>query len=50
MPITSPPVSDGSTIRVTAIETTVVNAELRNWILVKVRTDQDGLYGWAKPA
>ena len=26
----------------------VVNAEMRNWILVKVRTDQDGLYGWGE--
>lgn len=39
---------DGSPIRITGIETTVVNAELRNWVLVKVRTDQDGLYGWGE--
>ena len=37
-----------SPMRITAVETTVVNAELRNWILVKVRTDQDGLYGWGE--
>ncbi|QYN18137.1 galactonate dehydratase [Amycolatopsis sp. DSM 110486] len=42
------PTSDGPPIRVTSVETTVVNAELRNWILVKVRTDQDGLYGWGE--
>lgn len=42
------PPPDGSPIRITAVETTVVNAELRNWILVKVRTDQDGLYGWGE--
>ena len=42
------PIADGSPIRITGIETTVVNAELRNWILVKVRTDQDGLYGWGE--
>lgn len=35
-------------IRITSVETTVVNAELRNWILVKVRTDHDGLYGWGE--
>jgi len=35
-------------IRITAVETLVVNAELRNWILVKVRTDQDGLHGWGE--
>lgn len=43
---TPPP--DGPPIRITAVETTVVNAELRNWILVKVRTDQDGLHGWGE--
>src|ERR1041384_3687610 len=35
-------------VRITAVETLVVNAELRNWILVKVRTDQDGLHGWGE--
>lgn len=39
---------EDSPIRITAVETTVVNAEMRNWILVKVRTDQDGLYGWGE--
>lgn len=42
------PPPDGPSIRITSVETTVVNAELRNWILVKVRTDQDGLYGWGE--
>jgi galactonate dehydratase len=46
-PVPPPPIGD-SPIRITAVETTVVNAELRNWILVKVRTDQDGLYGWGE--
>ncbi|MGI5129802.1 enolase C-terminal domain-like protein [Pseudonocardia sp. CA-107938] len=40
--------SDGPPIRITAVESTVVNAEMRNWIMVKVRTDQDGLYGWGE--
>ncbi|MEO9341036.1 enolase C-terminal domain-like protein [Mesorhizobium sp. SB112] len=35
-------------IRITGIKTLVVNAELRNWIFVKVETDQDGLYGWGE--
>jgi galactonate dehydratase len=35
-------------IRITAVKTMVVNAELRNWIFVKVETDQDGLYGWGE--
>ncbi|MDV3127538.1 hypothetical protein M1247_21610 [Mycobacterium sp. 21AC1] len=39
---------EGPPIRITGVETTVVNAELRNWILVKVRTDQDGLFGWGE--
>jgi galactonate dehydratase len=42
------PPTDGPPIRITAIDTVVVNAELRNWIMVKVRTDQDGLYGWGE--
>jgi galactonate dehydratase len=39
---------DPGAIRITAVETLVVNAEMRNWILVKVRTDQDGLVGWGE--
>ena len=35
-------------MKVTNISTTVVNAELRNWVLVKVETDQPGLYGWGE--
>ena len=38
----------GLAIKITGIETMVVNAEMRNWIFVKVRTDQDGLYGWGE--
>ncbi|MGP4018784.1 galactonate dehydratase [Saccharopolyspora sp. 5N708] len=41
-------VPEGLPIRITAVETTVVNAEMRNWILVKVRTDTDGLHGWGE--
>ncbi|WP_221930808.1 enolase C-terminal domain-like protein [Telmatospirillum sp. J64-1] len=37
-----------SAIRITGIKTLVVNAEMRNWIFVKVETDQDGLYGWGE--
>src|SRR3954469_22605911 len=32
-------------MKITAIKTTVVNANLRNWIFVRVETDQAGLYG-----
>ncbi len=35
-------------MKITAIETVVVNAVLRNWIFVKVLTDQPGLYGWGE--
>jgi galactonate dehydratase len=35
-------------IRITKVSTVVVNAEMRNWIFVKVETDQDGLYGWGE--
>ncbi|MEA4872845.1 MAG: enolase C-terminal domain-like protein [Synergistaceae bacterium] len=40
--------SDSSTVKISKIETIVVNAEMRNWIFVKVYTDQDGLYGWGE--
>ena len=46
MPLDPP--DDPGTLRITAVETLVVNAEMRNWILVKVRTDQDGLVGWGE--
>ncbi len=35
-------------MKITAIKTTVVNAEMRNWVFVKVETDQPGLYGWGE--
>lgn len=35
-------------MKITAIETTVINAVIRNWICVKVITDQPGLYGWGE--
>lgn len=35
-------------MKITAIDTLVVNAIHRNWIFVKVRTDQAGLYGWGE--
>ncbi|MDQ2080001.1 enolase C-terminal domain-like protein [Xanthobacteraceae bacterium Astr-EGSB] len=38
----------GVSIKITGIETIVVNAEMRNWIFVKVLTDQAGLYGWGE--
>ena len=35
-------------MKITAIETRVVNAEMRNWIFVRVETDQPGLIGWGE--
>ena len=35
-------------MKITKISTTVVNARMRNWVLVKVDTDQPGLYGWGE--
>jgi galactonate dehydratase len=35
-------------MKITAVETLVCNARMRNWIFVRVRTDQDGLWGWGE--
>jgi galactonate dehydratase len=35
-------------MKITAIKTLVVHAEMRNWIFVKVETDRPGLYGWGE--
>jgi galactonate dehydratase len=35
-------------MRIARIETHVCHARMRNWIFVKVLTDQDGLYGWGE--
>src|SRR5690606_8297977 len=35
-------------MKITGIETVVVNAIHRNWIFVKVLTDQPGLWGWGE--
>lgn len=35
-------------MRINAIETHVCHARMRNWVFVKVVTDQDGLYGWGE--
>ncbi|HYZ61608.1 MAG TPA: galactonate dehydratase [Acetobacteraceae bacterium] len=35
-------------MKITAIRTVVVNAVMRNWIFVRVETDQPGLYGWGE--
>ena len=35
-------------MKISAIETHICHARMRNWIFVKVLTDQDGLYGWGE--
>jgi galactonate dehydratase len=35
-------------MKITAIETRVCHARMRNWIFVKVLTDEDGLFGWGE--
>jgi galactonate dehydratase len=35
-------------VKITAIKTLVVNAEMRNWIFVRVETSEPGLYGWGE--
>ena len=35
-------------MKITAIETLVCHARMRNWIFVKVVTDQPGLFGWGE--
>ncbi|MEP7355702.1 MAG: galactonate dehydratase [Anaerolineales bacterium] len=35
-------------MQITALKTVVVNAEMRNWVFVKIETDQAGLYGWGE--
>jgi galactonate dehydratase len=39
---------EGIGMKIAKIETLVVNARMRNWVLVKVETDQPGLYGWGE--
>ena len=35
-------------MKITKIETHVCHARMRNWVFVKVLTDQSGLYGWGE--
>jgi galactonate dehydratase len=35
-------------MKITAIETLVCNARMRNWIFVKVTTNEPGLFGWGE--
>ena len=35
-------------MKISRLKTIVVNAEMRNWVFVKVETDVPGLYGWGE--
>jgi galactonate dehydratase len=35
-------------VKIAAVKTVVVNAQMRNWVFVKVETDQAGLWGWGE--
>ena len=35
-------------MKIAAVKTVVVNAQMRNWVFVKVETDQAGLHGWGE--
>src|SRR2546426_12430094 len=35
-------------MKVRAVSTVVVNARMRNWVFVKVETDEPGLVGWGE--
>ncbi|MBI3666435.1 MAG: galactonate dehydratase [Acidobacteria bacterium] len=35
-------------MKITRVKTVVVNAQMRNWVFVKVETDQPGLDGWGE--
>ena len=37
-----------SNLRITAVRTVVVHAEMRNWVFVKLETSQAGLHGWGE--
>ena len=40
--------SENSRLQITDINTVVVNAQMRNWVFVKVETDTPGLDGWGE--
>ena len=35
-------------MKITSITARICNAEMRNWIFVRVETDQPGLIGWCE--
>src|ERR1700739_824701 len=35
-------------MKITAVHTIVCNAEMRNWVFVRIETNEAGLYGWGE--
>ena len=35
-------------MKITSVSTRIVNAEMRNWVFVRIETDSSGLYGWGE--
>jgi galactonate dehydratase len=35
-------------MKITGVRTVIVNAEMRNWVFVRIETDQPGLHGWGE--
>ena len=35
-------------MKITGVRTLVVNAQMRNWVFVRIDTDEPGLYGWGE--
>jgi galactonate dehydratase len=35
-------------MKIKRVSTVIVNARMRNWVFVKVETDEPGLYGWGE--
>jgi galactonate dehydratase len=35
-------------MKITSVKPVVVHAEMRNWVFVKIETDQPGLFGWGE--
>jgi len=35
-------------VKITAVEAHVCNARMRNWVFVRVLTDEPGLHGWGE--
>lgn len=40
--------NQGGPVKITAIETLVCHARMRNWVFVKVLTSEPGLFGWGE--